>query len=285
MLLCERCGGTILELGLDDPVAKYQPAVPNGAHITIRELLHMTSGLYSYDEDLGFFKSLSAQPETVYDAKDLLAVSFRHRPYFAPGKGWHYSNTNYILLGLIIEQLTSQPVADAFQQRIFTPLGMTESSLPERTTGAIPVPHPRGYYYAEPKAYAAGGTPADVTSWNPSWGWTAGAAISTLHDLRIWAKALATGRLLSAAMQKQRLQWVPLPGSRGRTKYGLALADIAGYLGHNGEVPGFQSFMGYQPHQGRTIVVLANLATLEPTGPADALATIIIKALAATSPR
>jgi hypothetical protein len=100
------------------------------------------------------------------------------------------------------------------------------------------------------------------------------------------AKALATGRLLSAAMQKERLRWVPVPGSPGsRTKYGLALFDAAGYLGHNGELPGFQSFMGYQPHQGRTIVVLTNLATPQGTGPADAFATIIVKELAATSPR
>jgi D-alanyl-D-alanine carboxypeptidase len=115
---------------------------------------------------------------------------------------------------------------------------------------------------------------------NPSWGWTAGAAISTLHDLKIWARALATGTLLRAATQKERLSWIPIGASPAAAKYGLAITNIHGFLGHNGQLPGFQSFMGYLPQKGATIVVLTNLyAAPDGSGPADQLAAIIMKEL------
>jgi D-alanyl-D-alanine carboxypeptidase len=249
------------KLHLDDPVSKYQPEVPNGAHITIRELLNMTSGIFNYDEDRGFLHTWQADPGKVWNPQEELAIAFKHPPYFAPGKGFYYSNTNYILLGLIIEQITHQPVEEVFQQRIFTPLGMNGSSLPPATSAAIPDPHPQGYMFGTlldllegPKANAAAGTPHDVTSWS-LWGWTAGSAISTVHDLKIWAKALATGKLLSSAAHQEQLSFTP----QSQDGYGLGVANFGGVLGHNGANPGFQSFMGYQPQTGATIIVLANL--------------------------
>ena len=88
------------KLRLDDPVSKYQPDVPNGAHITIRQLLNMTSGLYTYSSDPGFIQALLADPYKVWQPEELLAIAFKHQPYFAPGTGWFYDNTNYILLGV-----------------------------------------------------------------------------------------------------------------------------------------------------------------------------------------
>ena len=190
------------KLGLDDPVSKYQPEVPNGVHITIRQLLNMTSGLFEYSQDLGYNQALDADPAKVWNLKDLLAISFKHPPDFAPGKGWHYTNTSYILLGMIIEQLTHQSVEEVFQQRIFTPLGMNGTSFPPLASSLISNPHPRGYLYgtnvdamnallnafagreqdAQVKV-APGALPQDATDWNPSSYWTAGSAISTLHDL------------------------------------------------------------------------------------------------------
>ncbi len=252
------------KLGLDDPVSKYQPEVPNGVHITIRQLLNMTSGLFEYSQDLGYNQALDADPAKVWNLKDLLAISFKHPPDFAPGKGWHYTNTSYILLGMIIEQLTHQSVEEVFQQRIFTPLGMNGTSFPPLASSLISNPHPRGYLYgtnvdamnallnafagreqdAQVKV-APGALPQDATDWNPSSYWTAGSAISTLHDLQIWARALATGQVVSA---------------------------------------GYQSFMGYLPQKGATIVVLANSMVapniyLGDALPADALAKIIQQGL------
>src|SRR6266480_487306 len=145
------------KLRLDDPVAKYLPQVPNGANITIRELLNMTSGLFNYSNDQGFQQ---ADPSRVWDPKELVAIAFRHRPYFAPGQGLHYTNTNYILLGMLIEQIPGMPVEKAFQQRIFTPLGMESSSFPPLASSAIPDPHPHGYVLAETLGRA--GAPLDV---------------------------------------------------------------------------------------------------------------------------
>ncbi len=267
------------KLRLDDPVAKYLPQVPNGANITIRELLNMTSGLFNYSNDRGFNQT---DPSKVWDPKDLVTIAFRHQPYFAPGQGLHYTNTNYILLGMLIEQITGMPVEKVFQQRIFTPLGMDGSSLPPRTSSAIPAPHPHGYVLAETLGQT--GAPRDVTDLNPSWGWTAGSAISTLHNLKIWARTLATGQLLSAATQKERLSWVLLAGGswigHDTVAYGLGVADFGGVIGHNGEIAGFQSFMGYLPQRGATIVVLTNLyAAPDGSGPADDLEKVIQKEL------
>jgi len=263
------------KLRLDDPVGTYQPEVPNGAHITIRELLNMTSGLFSYTDDEGFQQAFFANPSKVWQPSELLAIAFKHPPYFAPGKGWHYDNTNYILLGLIIEQLTHLPAAQALQHYLFGPLGMRQTSLPPLSSSAIPDPHAQGYLY---RADGTGTGPTlNVTDWNPSWGWTAGGVISTVHDLKIWAKALATGQLLSAATQKERLSWENLGTWLGKPfRYGLGVADYAGFLGHNGGVSGFTSWMGYQPQTGATIIVLTNLtAAADGSHPADELAKVI----------
>jgi D-alanyl-D-alanine carboxypeptidase len=181
-----------------------------------------------------------------------------------------------------------------FHDRIFGPLGMTETSLPPRSSAAIPAPHPRGYEFGTlvevverilsaprtpeqaAKVNAEAGTPRDVTDVNPSWGWTAGAAISTLHDLRIWAKALTTGTLLSPATQRERLSWTPTGSAPTAPKYGLGIMDFGGFIGHNGGIPGFQSWMEYQPDKDATVIVLTNLGTApDGTTPADALAGII----------
>jgi D-alanyl-D-alanine carboxypeptidase len=123
-----------------------------------------------------------------------------------------------------------------------------------------------------------------VTDFNPSWAWTAGSVISTLHDLKIWTRALATGQLLSAATQRERLSWIPFKGAswvgHDTASYGLGVADFGGVIGHNGQIAGFQSFLGYQPQKAATIVVLTNLyAALDGSKPADDLEKVIQKEL------
>jgi D-alanyl-D-alanine carboxypeptidase len=264
------------KLGPDDPVSTYQPEVPNGKNITIRELLNMTGGLYSYTDDEGFQQALLADPYKMWQPEELLAVAFKHPPYFAPGQGWHYVNTNYILLGLIMEQLTHLPAEQAFQRYIFRPLGLQQSSPPPLSSSAIPDPHAQGYMYGTD--FTGQGPTLNVTDWTPSIGWTAGSMISTLHDLKIWARALATGRLLSAATQQERLSWVNL-GNHWLGKpfgYGLGVANFGGFVGHNGSIAGFQSWIGYMPQKGATIIVLVNLDEApDGSSPADNLAKVI----------
>lgn len=266
------------KLRLDDPIARYEPQVPNGAHITIRELLNIRSGLYNYSEDPGFEQTLSNHPNTVWTPQELVAIGFKHPAYFAPGKDFHYSNTNTILLGMVIEHITGHTAVSEFQRRIFTPLGMNNTSMPPQTSSAMPVPYSQGYMLNTPAKQGAAQQLLNVTTWNPSWTWTAGGAISTLHDLQIWSKALATGKLLKPATQKERLTWdTKLPGDIG---YGLAIANYAGFIGHNGQLPGYQSFMSYMQAKDETIIILTNLyAAPDGSEPADSLAKIIIKDL------
>jgi CubicO group peptidase (beta-lactamase class C family) len=263
------------KLHLDDPVSTYQPQVPNGKHISIRELLNMTSGLFDYYDDKGFVQAHLADPYRTWQPTELLAVAFKHPPYFAPGKGWHYDNTNYILLGLIMEQLTHLSAQQAFQRSIFGPLGLHQTSLPPLGSSAIPDPHAQGYSYGTD--FTGQGPTLNVTDWNPSVAWTAGSMISTLHDLKIWAKALATGQLLRAATQKERLSFVNLGTWLGKPyRYGLGVADFGGFVGHNGQIAGFQSWMAYQPEMRATILVLTNLDTAaDGSDPGDDLAKVI----------
>ena len=271
------------QLRLEDPVSKYAPNVPNGSHIRIEQLLNMTSGLYNYSEDPGLNRALDVQPQKLWRPDALLAIAFRHAPYFPPGRGYHYSNTNTVLLGKIAEKLTGKSLARLFAERIFRPLHMTQSSLPD--AGTLPVPHPRGYMYGtnlatlKDPAVPAGTPVRDVTDDSPSWGWAAGAAVSTLHDIQIWSRALGKGTLLTPATQRRRLTWVTT-GPNTPVKYGLGIFNIAGFIGHNGELPGFQSYMGYRPADGATIIVFTNLST-SPSGKgtADALTQTIVKQL------
>ncbi|MCU1660842.1 MAG: beta-lactamase [Pseudonocardia sp.] len=285
------------KLSLEDPVSKFRPDVPNGANITIRQLMEMRSGLYNYSTAPELNRAQDSTPERVYTPDELLAMAFERPPLYRPGQGWNYSNTNFVLLGLIIEKLTGRTAAEEFQSRIFGPLGMTGSTLPAATDASIPDPHPHGYTYGtnvqtidtnvlpeniQAQAKAATLAPMDVTTVNPSWAWTAGSANSTAGDLVTFVQALGGGGLLSPAMQKQRLDSMQptVPGNPASPGYGLALAKLGSLYGHTGEIPGYNSFMGYDPDRKITVVVWATNAP-SPNGdaPATELAKVIISNL------
>jgi D-alanyl-D-alanine carboxypeptidase len=288
------------KLKLNDPIGKFVPGVPNGKKITIRELAEMRSGLYSYSFDPGFNKTLDTQPRKAWKPSELLKIAFSHKPNFAPGAEYEYSNTNIVLLGVVIEKLTGETASEDFQERIFGPLGMKHSSLPEPSEWKIPGPHAQGYQfgtnvqtiesYAVPKAEQAAALdgsllPVNYTDANPSWAWTAGGAISTPSELATYAKALGTGKgLLSPKMQKVRLDSLRpiVPGAKTGVEYGIGLAQFApGIVGHDGQVPGFSSFMAYDIETGDTIILAANLSASPVTGENAAveLAKVIIATL------
>ncbi|MFI6777497.1 serine hydrolase domain-containing protein [Nocardia sp. NPDC050412] len=131
------------KLSLDDPIDKYWPGVPNGDQITIAQLNEMRSGLYSYTFDPQFNAALDNEPQKVWTPEELLAIAFAHPVNFQPGEKFEYSNTNFILLGLVIEKLTKTTAAESFQKRIFEPLSLKHTSLPAATDSSIPNPHPR----------------------------------------------------------------------------------------------------------------------------------------------
>ncbi|MFE5494823.1 serine hydrolase domain-containing protein [Streptomyces virginiae] len=237
------------KVGLDDPIGDYIPGVPNGDRITLRELAGMRSGLFNYSEDPAFDKALTTDPDRRFTPQELLDYSFKHPVQFAPNAQFQYSNTNLVLLGLVIEKVTGRPLADVIDKDVVEPAGLNRTFFP---TGAeFPRPHAQGY-----TDQTASGKVEVSTDWDPSWAWAAGAMISDLQNLRSWARTLATGTLLTPATQAQRLKTtsVGIPGAG----YGLGLFDVQGWIGHNGSLPGYESLGVYLPQAQATMVVILN---------------------------
>ncbi|MET9699009.1 serine hydrolase domain-containing protein [Streptomyces sp. NPDC006529] len=241
--------------GLDDPIGKFIDGVPNGDRITLRQLAEMRSGLFNYSADPGFYKALTSNPDRPFTPQQLLDYSFKHPVLFEPGARFFYCNTNLILLGLVVEKLSGQQLADYVHEHITVPAGMDKTLFPKGAE--FPEPHAQGY-----TEQTASGKLEDSADWNPSWGWAAGAMISTLDDLRIWAPTVATGvlpdgkPLISAATQKERLDTVKttIPGAG----YGLGIFRVQGWIGHNGSLPGYESLTMYLPEAKATLVVVLN---------------------------
>lgn len=240
---------------LDDPISKYVDGVPNGGKITVRELAEMRSGLVNFDENKTWVGEFLENPEREWKPSELLAASYALPPRFAPGEDFEYSNTNYILLGLLVEAVSGEPVGAYIRRHVLAPLHLNHTLFPRGTE--FPKPRADGY-----TVQTANGEVADSSGWSSSWAWSAGAMISNLHDLRIWAKAVATGTLLKPAIQRQRERFIPIPGLKP-ARYGLGLFEVNGWIGHDGEVPGYESLTVYLPSREATMVILAN-ADVEP---------------------
>ena len=268
------------KLRFDDPVSKYISGVPNGDAITIGQLLKMRSGLPSYTASPEIVDSLDHDPTRVWTPEESLAIAFKHPPQFAPGAEYDYCNTNYVLLGLIAEKLEGAKLAQILQDRLFGPLGMTRTLLPASTSNTIPEPYAHGYLYgsssyaladapypAELIAAAKAGTlkPNDVTDQNPSYALAAGGAVSTADDLAVWIRALVGGKVLDPDYQRQWLESLELedPDKPGGAKYGYGISQLSfgpnSVYFHGGEMPGYNSFMGYDPVNDVTLIVWTSL--------------------------
>ncbi|MGW6417722.1 serine hydrolase domain-containing protein [Streptomyces sp. NPDC055055] len=236
-------------VGLDDPIAKYVKGVRNGHRITLRHLAEMRSGLFPYTSDPDFIQDLLSDPERAFTPEQALAYGMKHKNTFAPGARFEYSNSNLVLLGLVIEKVTGQPLENVIRNRVLRPSHLRHTLFPTGTE--FPSPHPRGY-----TDQTLSGGVADATDWNPSWAWAAGAMISDLEDLRRWARIVATGELLSPETQAQRLRTLPtgFPG----TDYGLGIFTTGGWIGHNGSIPGYETVTVYLPAEKATLVVMIN---------------------------
>jgi D-alanyl-D-alanine carboxypeptidase len=269
------------KLQFSDPVSKYLPNVPDGENITVAELLKMRSGLYGYTNDPDFAATLDAEPTKVWTPQEVLTIAFRHPPEFPPSTAYEYSNTNYALLGLIVEKVDGKPLDQAFQDRLFGPLGLQQTTLPATVDTSIPDPYSHGYMYGgsafamvdlpyppDMQAAARAGTlqPIDYTNQNPSYAFAAGGAISTANDLATWIRALVAGEVFNADFRRQ---WLDSPqptdpGEPAAPHYGYGIErqgiapDVTMYY-HFGEMPGFNAFSGYDPANEVTLVIWSNL--------------------------
>jgi D-alanyl-D-alanine carboxypeptidase len=239
------------KLSLDDVIDEYVPGVPNGNRITLRMLANMTSGVASYTRSPKFTDVFFTRPETVFNPDELIAIGLAVSPAFEPGARFDYSNTNTVLLGKVIEKVTARPVAEVFQEQVFAPLGLTSTSWPGTNTNR-PDPYPQGFTLQGEAT--SPDHPSNATNWNPSWGWTAGELVSDLDDLLTYGRALGTGQgLLEAATQAERLRSFPGPAG-----YGIAMGCADGWVGHTGELPGYNTSVFYDTTSDTTVVVQAN---------------------------
>lgn len=239
------------KLSISDPLSKYISGIQNGDRITVAQLLNMTSGVYDYVNDPAVLRAYARNPVRPFSLRDVVATIKRHKPMFAPGTEAVYDNSNYYLLGAIVEKVTHTSLGAVITSQILRPLGLRHTSYP--TAAALPAPFSRGYLDQPDFG------PRDVTASNPAFAGGAGAIISTLGDLKVWAKALATGSLLAPATQSLRLRTRILNHSpKVSVRYGMGITEINGLLGHDGAIFGYGSAMFYLPSRHATIVVLGN---------------------------
>lgn len=247
-------------IALDAPVEQYLPGLihgngNDGHDITVRQLLQHTGGLPDYVQYLDLSQIVEA-PATHHDPTELVRVALEHPRVFAPGTDWQYSNTGYVLAGMIIEKVTGRPYGDEIQRRIVAPLGLADTSVPGDDQ-AIPGTHSRGYLRPQDSVI-------DTTAFNPSVAGASGAVISTVSDLNRFLDALVNGRLLRPAELQAMMTTRPTGDSDG-SAYGLGLISSplpcgGTYWGHDGGIPGFRSLGGITT-DGRTATAMENLFT------------------------
>lgn len=223
-------------VGLDEPVGAYLPGlVPDG--ITVRHLLQHTSGLHNYTQSLPLdpagFETIRYQH---WEPRELVAIATAKPLDFPPGTAWNYSNTNYVVAGLLVEEVTGRPYAEAVEKRVLRPLGLRSTSVPGDRVG-VTGPHAHGYYQVD-------GKDVDVTRLNPSVAYAAGEMISTTADLDRFLDALLDGRLLAPAQLAELTRTTPVSGGYGLGIEATQLPCGVTVYGHGGGIPGYSSYLG-----------------------------------------
>ncbi|MEU8890155.1 serine hydrolase domain-containing protein [Streptomyces sp. NPDC048442] len=249
------------KVDLDAPIEKYLPKLVrgegiDGRKISVRQLLNHTSGLPNYTEFM--LKDLLGSPHTYYQPRALLDVALEHKAQFAPGTSWAYSNTNYVLAGLLIEKVTGRPLDEQITRRVIEPLGLKKTYFPAAGEERIRGVHPKAYFSPKP-----GAPLEDITELDPSWGWAAGQIVSTPSDLNRFFRALFDGKLLKPAQVAQLRTTVKVPDEWGTpgSRYGLGVTSVplscGGRMwGHGGDIPGHATRTGVTD-DGRAVAIAA----------------------------
>ncbi|MXG92088.1 serine hydrolase domain-containing protein [Nocardioides flavescens] len=259
---------------LDAPVERYLPGVVrgpggDGRRITVRMLLQQTSGLPDYDTIVLDVGSLDAFAHTYVEPRQLLDAALAERRSFRPGTQWEYSNTNYVLLGLLAQRVTGRPFGELVTQRVIRRLDLRDTYWPRPGEQRIRGRHPQGYL-----ADGADDPWRDTTRMDPSFGWSAGQLVSSPADLGRFMQGLLGGELLEPAELAAMRETVAAPGFEVHPgwRYGLGLArhrtgcGVVGW-GHGGDIQGFES-RNLVTDDGRWAVVVVNALprTLETIG-------------------
>jgi D-alanyl-D-alanine carboxypeptidase len=210
--------------------------VPNGKRITVRELLNHTSGLFDYTGDARFAETSLRNRTDAWSPREVVRVATSHGPVFVPGSEWSYSNTDYVVLGLIVEAASGHQIGTELRNRIFEPLNLHGTSFD--SSPRISGQYAHGYSTLT-------GPRQDVSVFDPSGAWAAGAIVSTADDLASFYRALLRGRLLPPDLLKTMETTVPVPAdpSGGGSGLGLfATGTPCGRIwGHDGIYFGYKT--------------------------------------------
>lgn len=262
-------------IGLDDPVERWLPGVVDGngndgRHVSVRQVLQQTSGLYDSLNDLVVLRSADdfrAHRFDHYTKAQLVATAMRHPPLFTAGEHWNYSNTNYIVAGMLIERVTGHSWYTEVRSRILVPLRLTHTSYPgDRPT--LPAPHAQVY-----EQFGPGEPLVDTTVFNPTAAASAGGLVSTTADLARFWQAVARGDLLRPGQMAELRHTVlaeDLQDVRKGFGYGLGIMWVpnrcGGYWAHFGDMPGVSTLNAVTPDGHRSAVFYVA------TAPADSAA-------------
>jgi len=243
-------------LGFDDTLEPFVPGIPNGERITIRHLLSMTSGVPNFSDSPDWLprrEGLSYDtPDADWPQERKIDVMRGRTPASEPGAKAQYCDSNYILLGLVLEQVTGKSAADVINSNVVASVpGLTGTEFP--SVAKLPDPHPTVYAL----------TPDDHTlrelgDMNPNVLWTAAAMTSTVDDLLIWVRELADSALLSADLQRERLTPRHLDGRRAFHRYGLGVQRFGALVGHSGIMPGSSCAVYRYPAEDASVAVVTN---------------------------
>lgn len=256
-------------LSLDDPVAKWLgdrswfERLPNADSITVRHLLTHTSGIGNHVESPAFaeaFREVAQNPDSTLAPEGLVAFVLDQPPLFSPGHGWRYSDTGYLLVGMIIEKATGRSYYEEVTERFLRPVGLEHTTpsnrreLPGLAAGYVSPENPFGLPALPAKTTIAPG----VMAWNPAVEWTGGGLASTSRDLAVWAKALFEGPLGDAVLASAPIR-PEVPG----LGYGLGVAihpggDQGPSYGHAGWIPGYCSSLRYYADHGVAVAFQIN---------------------------
>ncbi|MGJ6960557.1 serine hydrolase domain-containing protein [Streptosporangium sp. G11] len=229
---------------LDAPIERYLPKLVrgeagDGRRITVRQILQHTSGLPDYDEAL--FADFDRFLRKYWKPREMVDLALKRKALFEPGKGWGYSNANYVLAGMVVEKVTGRPIGREITDRIIKRVGLRDTYWPKARDKGIRGPHPHGYFATKPSEPWV-----DVTRFDPSSGWAAGQLIGSPGDLNRFLLALLDGELLEPAQLAEMKKTVAAPGSDtvGGGRYGLGLATFKLSCGgfawtHGGNAPGY----------------------------------------------
>ena len=253
------------KFSLDDKIEKYlgrEPwftRLPNARDITVRNLMNHTSGLVRYELNPKFLADLTKAPAKVWTPEEEIAYLFDTKAAFEAGKGWDYSDTNYIVLGMIIERVTKARYYDLVKQRVLKPLKLNDT-VPSDTR-RIPG---LAQGYAGPQN-PFGGSDAMIVNGeftiNPQFEWTGGGMASTTIDLARWAKLLYEGKAFAPSMLNEMLNGVPARLGP-ETKYGLGViirpTKLGVAYGHSGFFPGYLTEMLYFPEHKFALALQVN---------------------------